>query len=354
MTVPHLDFHIHTKYLKCANETMEVAAIVRECERLGVTALGITDHLNTLDKLPLHRPIREDIEALETTLPVYFGVELNYTGRDAGFAYSEAVRDELGFQFAIGGIHSTYLERHDVQEIVEIQHRHHLKTCADPLVSVLVHPYWFGRGEFDKKGWPWFDRMSVVPAAFARELGQAARDSGTAIEINGCANLDNKNYDARYVAEYREFLATVAAEGRAVLPRLGRARHQPAGQHPRLLGHGRLARADRRPHLASRRSAAGGGPMIIALASPAVAAQLEDGLERVRRLVAEASAQGAEIVCFPKAYLPGLRGQDLCCRMGRRSRRTCPTVRRGARARDPAGGGHRAAGERPYMGAAPT
>jgi predicted amidohydrolase len=50
--------------------------------------------------------------------------------------------------------------------------------------------------------------------------------------------------------------------------------------------------------------------MIIALASPRVAASLDDGLERVERLMAEASAQRAEIVCFPEAYLPGLRGQD--------------------------------------------
>ncbi len=50
--------------------------------------------------------------------------------------------------------------------------------------------------------------------------------------------------------------------------------------------------------------------MIIALASPSVAKSLDDGLERVERLVSEASARGAEIVCFPEAYLPGLRGQD--------------------------------------------
>lgn len=50
--------------------------------------------------------------------------------------------------------------------------------------------------------------------------------------------------------------------------------------------------------------------MIVALASPRVASTLEDGLERIRRLMGEASAHGAEIVCFPEAYLPGLRGQD--------------------------------------------
>ena len=50
--------------------------------------------------------------------------------------------------------------------------------------------------------------------------------------------------------------------------------------------------------------------MIIALASPRIAASLDDGLDKVKRLLSEASAQGAQIVCFPEAYLPGLRGQD--------------------------------------------
>jgi N-carbamoylputrescine amidase len=50
--------------------------------------------------------------------------------------------------------------------------------------------------------------------------------------------------------------------------------------------------------------------MIIALASPRIASDLDDGLDRIKRLLADASAQSAEVVCFPEAYLPGLRGQD--------------------------------------------
>lgn len=50
--------------------------------------------------------------------------------------------------------------------------------------------------------------------------------------------------------------------------------------------------------------------MIIALASPRIASSVDEGLEKVQRLMSDASAQGAEIVCFPEAYLPGLRGQD--------------------------------------------
>jgi len=50
--------------------------------------------------------------------------------------------------------------------------------------------------------------------------------------------------------------------------------------------------------------------VIIGLASPRVATSLDEGLEKVERLMSEASARGAEVVCFPEAYLPGLRGQD--------------------------------------------
>ncbi|HSE43278.1 MAG TPA: carbon-nitrogen hydrolase family protein [Acidobacteriota bacterium] len=50
--------------------------------------------------------------------------------------------------------------------------------------------------------------------------------------------------------------------------------------------------------------------MIIGLASPAPALTLEEALNKIKKLLAEASSQHAEIVCFPEAYVPGLRGQD--------------------------------------------
>ncbi len=50
--------------------------------------------------------------------------------------------------------------------------------------------------------------------------------------------------------------------------------------------------------------------MIIALASPCISSTIDEGLDKIKRLLSEASAQGAEIVCFPEAYLPGLRGRD--------------------------------------------
>jgi N-carbamoylputrescine amidase len=51
-------------------------------------------------------------------------------------------------------------------------------------------------------------------------------------------------------------------------------------------------------------------PMIIALAAPRIASSIDEGLDKIRQSLSEASAQGAQIVCFPEAYLPGLRGLD--------------------------------------------
>jgi predicted amidohydrolase len=50
--------------------------------------------------------------------------------------------------------------------------------------------------------------------------------------------------------------------------------------------------------------------MIIGLATPRTASSVEECLEKIKRLLSEAAAEGAEIVCFPEAYLPGLRGLD--------------------------------------------
>ncbi len=50
--------------------------------------------------------------------------------------------------------------------------------------------------------------------------------------------------------------------------------------------------------------------MIIGLATPPVATSVEEALDRIEHSLSDAAARGAEIVCFPEAYLPGLRGLD--------------------------------------------
>ncbi len=50
--------------------------------------------------------------------------------------------------------------------------------------------------------------------------------------------------------------------------------------------------------------------MKVALASPPFPASINDGLYWLEKLVKDAAAQQAEIICFPESYLPGYPGMD--------------------------------------------
>ena len=194
------DFHIHTDIIGCANKTMSLENIIDTCTQIGCTAIAITDHLNTLDQLPKHSEIREKLLSIESKIDIYFGAELDYSDCDIDF-------------FAIGGIHEPFTDTHDLKKIIDIQHRHHLMTCHNPLVEVLVHPYWFSNPRFDQRGFPRFCSMKDVPESYARELGQAAKQTSTAIEINSHSMLDPSYISEEFVKEYVDYLAVIAETG---------------------------------------------------------------------------------------------------------------------------------------------
>jgi histidinol phosphatase-like PHP family hydrolase len=209
--IPKCDYHIHTDLIGCADKTMRIPAILNKCSLLGMEKIAITDHLNTLEQLPIHRQIKEELSQVETDLTVYLAVELNFTGLDQYFAYSQKVRDELGYQFAIGGIHSAYGFAQDKEKCLAIQHRHHMRVMEDPLCQVLVHPYWFGKSEYEQMDW--FPDMTVIPDSWVRELGAASAQTGTAIEINGCAFFHNPAYSKQFKESYIEYLKGLASAG---------------------------------------------------------------------------------------------------------------------------------------------
>lgn len=208
-----LDYHIHTFYQKCGNDTLTIPKIVRRLEAMRFRSIAITDHLNRFDMLPNFRHIRRDMEQVETELEMWFGVELNYTGCDGEYAYNEETRDEYGFEVAIGGIHTTYSDSQDPMEIIDIQHRHHMRTLEDPLLDVLVHPYWFGANELEKRTPEWWQGlMEGIPDDRIAELAQASVANNTGIELNAAAIFHNPNYGQGFQDAYVEFVERLADE----------------------------------------------------------------------------------------------------------------------------------------------
>jgi histidinol phosphatase-like PHP family hydrolase len=211
-----LDYHIHTFYQRCGNETLSLGNIVRKAEALQMTSLAITDHLNTVEQLPAFWYIKRDLEYMrnKTKIELFFGCELNFQSCDGEFAYSEAIRDEYGFQIAIGGIHSAYTDSQDVTTVRDLQQRHFMRTLQDPLLDVLVHPYWFCESEWHARPPEfWEEVVGDMPDSYITELASASAETGTGIEVNACAIFYNPTYRAEFKRVYVEFLARLRDAG---------------------------------------------------------------------------------------------------------------------------------------------
>lgn len=209
-----LDYHIHTFYQKCGNATLTVENIIRRAEAIGLSSIAITDHLNRREQLSNFVHIKRDIRQVETNIEVWFGCELNFDGCDGKWAYDEATRDEYGFELVVGGIHSAYTDSHDPLELIDIQHRHHMRTLEDPLVHVLVHPYWFNGAELQARSPDWWQKlMEEFPEDRIVELAQASAAHNCPIELNASAIFFNRNYSTGFQQAYVEFVRKLAQKG---------------------------------------------------------------------------------------------------------------------------------------------
>jgi histidinol phosphatase-like PHP family hydrolase len=209
------DFHIHTTYLKCANETMTIPAILERCESLGLQTIAITDHLNAPRFLEQHFFIKRDLAATPTPLEVFFGVEVNVLDPATGaVSITPELKEAAGFELVIGGVHASYHETPDPRSIIDLQQRLMLQVIANPLIEVLVHPWWFGAREFQAGGpMEWFRDMSLIPDDYATELGEAAVAHDTAIEANYSAIWGSPQYSEEFCAGYERYLGLIAATG---------------------------------------------------------------------------------------------------------------------------------------------
>lgn len=209
-----VDCHLHTFYQRCGNETLTVPAVIRRAQALGLKKIAITDHLNTLDRLERFRYIKADITDVKTDIEVFFGVELNYTACDGEFAYSREIHEEYGFEVVIGGIHSAYSESFDPAEIIETQHRHFMKTLQNPLLDVLVHPFWFSRREVEQRPPEfWEQLLAAVPDRLVRDWAAASAGHGCAIEVNAQAIFFHPLFSEEFKRRYCRLLGRLRDHG---------------------------------------------------------------------------------------------------------------------------------------------
>ena len=203
------DYHIHTHYCGCANETMTIPAILERCKAAGRTSIAITDHRDDDGRRDKNQLIRQELERTDPgDLEVFFGCELNIQDLDANVVVDEQMKRDEGFEVIIGGPHSTWYEigAATVPEVIERQCELLCKAATNPMLDVLVHPWWFGDGEFNEQFKGAFTSMEMVPDDWTRKLAEICVENDTAVEINTCASLLYRPTDDAFKETYLAYI----------------------------------------------------------------------------------------------------------------------------------------------------
>ena len=236
------DWHIHSRS-SCDSACMTVADLVRIAADKGIRDFGLTDHLHTVDNLPDIVASREEYLAASSSPRFHFGIEVScmsqweldeiatgkydkptYGLREGGppgaplaLALTPEHIAEFGIEYVVGGAHWPMYVPVTREAMIREYHRQNMFLAAHPLVDIVAHPWWWMGHWQNPDGTyttlPWFDDFNHIPRSVHDEFAAAARQHGTAVEINIDANLLNRGYPHRFGEQYMEYLAGLKAKG---------------------------------------------------------------------------------------------------------------------------------------------
>ena len=239
------DWHIHSLN-SCDEASLSVASLIAGARLAGIEDFGLTDHLHTPYNLPDIAASRKDFLASRPSARFHFGVEVScvsqweldeiaagkyrspvYGVRSGGppgappaVGLSGEDVERCGIEYVLGGTHWPLYVPWRREAIIRDYHRQNMFLATHPLVDIVAHPWWWmGRWQ-DADGLyrtdPWLDDFRRIPASMHDEFARAAKQYGTAIEINVGAMLLNRQYTPRFVEQYLDYLAYLDSVGVAL------------------------------------------------------------------------------------------------------------------------------------------
>jgi len=143
-----VDWEVHATTYRGQDERMTVPGIVARCAELGLTHIGIMDHLAPERGWPAEglKKVFADFEDLQVPsgLHVYRGAEVDIT--EAGCMPDlPELREELGLDYVIGSVHEGRGEGATEEEYVSRQFELMMQVLQEPSpIDILGHP-WGGR-----------------------------------------------------------------------------------------------------------------------------------------------------------------------------------------------------------------
>ncbi len=189
---------------------MTIPAILDRCRRSGRKSIAITDHCDKDWQFEKNRLIREELRRTNAgDLEVFFGCEQNIINLDGDVALTEEMREREGFEIVVGGVHSTWFNDGEatIEQIIERQNDLMCKAAANPVIDVLVHPWWFGQSQFKAQLAGRFTSLAQVPDELTCRLAEVCIANNTAIELNMAAVFLYPLTSDAYKESYKAYIA---------------------------------------------------------------------------------------------------------------------------------------------------
>lgn len=182
------DFHTHATAYRDGNPKPDhtVNALINRAVDLGLSVIGVIEHLNDSPKHPTKHieALTREFRGLRPRIECYIGAEVDIVDRSGNVTCSPGLKEELGLDYLLAAVHISSHEMSRVEIYVEEELRRHIHAMRNCLhVDVCAHP-WESGARLEKAGS--IDRWSFdyVPVAYQEELIETAIECKTAIEVN--------------------------------------------------------------------------------------------------------------------------------------------------------------------------
>ena len=211
------DTHVHSHRSFVGDANMSFGNIAARAAELAIDVAGITDHLMKPEDIEDLKRTREELlgfRANRKSPVLLFGVEVCEIAADGSTLLSPQLAEEMRFEVIIGGVHETHMPRGaSLHDMAMTQHRHHLMIMQNPLIEILVHPWWLDNDEFRRLSIEWPSDMSFIPEALTVELAKASRRTNTYIEISAMSGLRNKDTSPQFKIDLMSYYRLLNREG---------------------------------------------------------------------------------------------------------------------------------------------
>ncbi|MCC8162319.1 MAG: PHP domain-containing protein [Lachnospiraceae bacterium] len=211
------DTHVHSFRSFVGADDMTLKNMESRAKRIGVDTIAITDHLMSERDVDELLTTRDDILSFRSGKPgvnVLFGVEVCEVNHEGMTLLDEELIRHLNLELVIGGVHETHVQQGaSLEEVAVMQHRHHMMMMENPLISILVHPWWLDREEFTRLSLTWPENMSFIPEELTVELAHASRRTHTFIEISTMSGLCNRDASAQFRNDLQRYYQLLMNEG---------------------------------------------------------------------------------------------------------------------------------------------